>query len=596
MNTLDLGMIGNCQINALINNKARIVWSCLPQFDSNPAFCSLLYNGKDESDPDRGFYAIDLIDFERAEQSYIVNTAILKTTLYDAHGNAVQIVDFAPRYIHFGRSYHPVMLTRIVKPVAGTPRIRIRLRPASEYGASEPTLTYGSNHIRYVMPEVTMRLTTNVSLTNILEESVFALQETRHLVLGPDESIVDDVATVAHDAFRSTRDYWQSWVRGLAIPIEWQDEVIRAAITLKMCTFEDTGAVIAAATTSIPEAANSERNWDYRFCWLRDSFFVVQALNRLGVTKTMAGYLRYIYDVSLNHGDNLQPVYAISGRADLTERSVDSLPGYRGMGPVRVGNQAYEQIQNDSYGAVVLSATQAFFDRRLSQRPGPEQFRELERLGEKAVELFDKPDAGLWEYRGRAQVHTYSAVLCWSAADRLVKVARVLGLDDRAAYWDKAARHMHKTIYEQAWNEARGAFTEGFDNDHLDASLLTLHSVGFVEADDPRFLSTITAIEKELKRGDHLFRYGQADDFGVPENAFNICTFWYIEALAATGRKDEARELFNNMLACRNSLGLLSEDLDPKTHELWGNFPQTYSMVGIINSARILSEPWELAL
>jgi GH15 family glucan-1,4-alpha-glucosidase len=415
-------------------------------------------------------------------------------------------------------------------------------------------------------------------------------------VLGPDESIVDDVATVAHEAFRSTRDYWRSWVRGLSIPYEWQEAVIRAAITLKMCTFEDTGAVIAAATTSIPEAPDSGRNWDYRYCWLRDSYFVVQALNRLGVTKTMSGYLRYIFDVSLNHGEDLQPVYAISGSADLTEREVTSLAGYRGMGPVRVGNQAYEQIQNDSYGAIVLAATQHFFDWRLANRGDLEQFRQLEQLGEKAVELFDQPDAGLWEYRGRAQVHTYSALICWCAADRLIKVARLLGATDRAEYWTEHAERMHAVIYESAWNEERNAFTEGFANDHLDASLLTMHSLGFVTADDPRFLATVDATGKELKRGRHLFRYGQADDFGLPENAFNICTFWYIEALAATGRAAEAREMFEDMLACRNPLGLLSEDLNPETHELWGNFPQTYSMVGIINSARILSESWESAL
>jgi GH15 family glucan-1,4-alpha-glucosidase len=594
MNSLNLGMIGNCQINALINERGRIVWSCLPQFDSNPAFCSLLDNGGE--DPQRGFYDIELIDFERSEQSYITNTAILQTTLYDTHGNAVQIDDFAPRYQHFSRSYHPVMITRIFRPLAGTPRIRVRLRPACNYGESDPQLTYGSNHIRYVMPEVTMRLTTNMPLTAIRDETVFALHETNHLILGPDESIVDDVATAAHESFRSTRDYWHAWVRGLAVPFEWQAAVIRAAITLKLCTFEDTGAVIAAATTSIPESPDSGRNWDYRYCWLRDSYFVVQALNRLGATKTMGGYLRYIFDVSGNHGENLQPVYAISGNADLTEREITSLAGYRGMGPVRVGNQAYEQVQNDSYGAIVLAATQHFFDWRLNNRGDLEQFRQLELLGEKAVELFDQPDAGLWEYRGREQVHTYSALICWCAADRLIKVARLLGVTDRADYWQAQAERMHAVIYDAAWSEQRNAFTEGFDNDNLDASLLTMHTLGFVPADDPRFLATVDAIGNELRRGRHLFRYGQADDFGLPENAFNICTFWYIEALAATGRAAEAREMFEGMLACRNSLGLLSEDLNPKTHELWGNFPQTYSMVGIINSARILSESWESAL
>ena len=225
-----------------------------------------------------------------------------------------------------------------------------------------------------------------------------------------------------------------------------------------------------------------------------------------------------------------------------------------------------------------------------------EQFRLLERLGEKAVKLFDQPDAGLWEYRGRDQLHTYSAVMCWCAADRLAKVAAKLGESDRQAYWEQHAQHMHAVICERGWNDKRKSFTESFGNDALDASLLTLQSLGFLAPDDPRYLSTVSAIEKELRRGNHMFRYAGWDDFGLPENAFNICTFWFIEALAAIGRKDEAREIFEMMLECRNSLGLLSEHLDPGSGELWGNFPQTYSMVGIINSARFLSVPLESVL
>lgn len=594
MTSLNIGMIGNCQINTLIDQQGNFVWGCMPQFDSDPVFCTLLQDQPDAAE--RGLYRVELVGCVRTEQAYLRNTAILETRLWDDHGNGVSVIDFAPRFQHFGRSWHPVMLMRVITPLAGTPRVRVRLRPAHTYGAGDPELTVGSNHIRYVMPDLTLRLTTDVPLTAVRDEQVFSLREPRHLILGADESIVRNVREFTRDALDNTRRYWESWVRGLAIPFEWQEAVIRSAITLKLCTFEDTGAVIAAATTSIPEAADSGRNWDYRYCWLRDSYFVVQALNRLGATKTMEGYLRYIYDVSLNNEHRLQPVYAISGAADLSEREVDSLPGYRGMGPVRVGNQAYEQVQNDVFGSVVLSATQYFFDERFVRRADIEQFRQLEVLGEQAVELFDTPDAGLWEYRGRAQVHTFSAVMCWCAADRLAKVAQRLELEERRLYWRERADTMHANICAQGWNEARGAFTEGFANEQMDASLLLLHTLGFLPADDPRFVATVNVIEKELRRGHHMFRYREADDFGAPENAFNICTFWYIEALASIGRRDEARELFANMLECRNPLGLLSEDLDPETHELWGNFPQTYSLVGIINSARILSEPWESAL
>lgn len=594
MSSLNLAVIGNCQVGALLDERARMVWACLPQFDSNPAFCSLLMNG--EHDPDRGIYEVELMDFERAEQTYIRNTAVVQTTLFDKHGSGIRITDYAPRFDLFARVYHPFMLIRTLTPLDGWPRIRIRVRPAGNYGSQDATITHGSNHIRYVLPDLVMRLTTDVSLSAILEENPFVLTETKHLILATDESIPESVDKIAREHFGATKRYWQNWVRGLAIPFEWQEAVIRAAITLKLCTFEDTGAVIAAMTTSIPESANSGRNWDYRYCWLRDSYFTIQGLNSLGATKTMSAYLRYIVNVSYEGENHLQPVYSITGKADLTERIVDSLPGYRGMGPVRVGNQAYVQIQNDVYGAVVMASTQYFFDRRVSEPGTIDNFNRLEVLGERAAQLYNQPDAGIWEYRGRERVHTFSAVMCWAACDRLAKIAHRLKLSERARYWRTTADRIHADICAHAWDNEKQTFTESFGRPELDASMLLLNNLGFITADDPRFLSTVSAIEAGLRRGDHLMRYGVADDFGEPENAFNICTFWYIDALAAIGRTAEARELFEKMLDCRNSLDLLSEDLDPATGELWGNFPQTYSLVGIINAARRLSCSWEDAL
>ncbi len=592
MNDLNLGVIGNGQISALVDGRGRIVWSCMPRVDGDPVFCSLLSG--DEA-PAHGFHEIELAGLAHAEQRYVDNTAVLITTLTDGDGNAVRITDFAPRYYQFGRTFRPVMLVRIVSPLKGAPRIRIRMRPASDWGARRPDTTFGSNHIRYVGSALTMRLTTDASITSVLEETSFVLDRPLNLLLGPDETIHSSAADSARHMFGHTRAYWEGWVRSLAIPFEWQDAVIRAAITLKLCTYEDTGAVLAALTTSIPEAADSGRNWDYRHCWLRDSYFVVHALNRLGATKTMEAYLGYIINVSsqMDPDSGLQPVYDLSGRGRLTERIVESLSGYRGMGPVRVGNQAWEQVQNDVYGAVVLAAAQYFFDRRLTSGDHETIFEILERLGEQAAKRFDQPDAGLWEYRGRQRVHTFSAVMCWAACDRLARIAHRLGREDAATRWQGKAEHIHARICEAAWDPEQRSFTESFGRPELDASLLTLHDLGFLDADDPRFVGTVEAIERRLRRGKFMFRYDAADDFGRPENAFNICTFWYINALAAIGRRDEARELFEHMLAARNPLGLLSEDIDPKNGELWGNFPQTYSMVGIINGAVRLSRRWE---
>ena len=480
MSTLNLGMIGNCQINALLDEKARIVWSCLPQFDSNPAFCSLLYNGGTE--PEHGFYEIELLDFERAEQHYLINTAILQTTLYDQHGNAVEIIDFAPRFQHFERSYHPVMLTRIVRPVAGTPRIRVRLRPSCEYGKEAAPTTFGSNHIRYVTPDVTLRLTTNLSLSNILNETPFALQQTSHLILGPDESIVDDVATVAHEGFRSTRNYWQSWVRGLAIPFEWQDAVIRAAITLKMCTFEDTGAVIAAATTSVPEAADSGRNWDYRFCWLRDSYFVVQALNSLGATKTMSGvsalHLRCVAEPWRQPAAGL---CHFRPAADLTEREVDTAATVIAAWGLCVS--VTRPMSRSRTTRMALSSCQprsTFLITGLPSARSDEQFRQLERArreSNRTVRQTGRRVCG--SIVAVAQVHTYSAVVCWSRQ-------WTGSVRWRASWASMSGRSTGKRMHRKCTcdhtsppgTKIVGAFTEGFDNENLDASLLTLAQSG----------------------------------------------------------------------------------------------------------------------
>ena len=595
MTNLNLGLIGNCQVAGLIDERANIVWGCMPNFDSDPVFCNLLRDSDEQDLP--GAFGIELIDCVKSEQHYLPNTAILSTTLYDSHGGAIRITDLAPRFEYLGRMYTPMMFLRRLQPVSGSPRVRISLRPARAYGKEACSFTRGSNHITYQGSDTNMRLTTNASLTHIIDQTAFLLDREMYLIFGPDESIREGSDDLFYSHFRATNLYWQSFTRGLSIPFEWQEAVIRAAITLKLCTFEDTGAVVAALTTSIPEAADSGRNWDYRFCWLRDSYFVVQALNRLGATKTMEQYIGYIMNLAADAaGEPLKPLYGIRGRSLTEEEFVETLSGYCGMGPVRRGNQAYEQVQHDVYGAVVLSATQMFFDKRLVHTGSKADFNRLESLGELALRFYNEPDAGLWEYRGRKRVHTFSSMMCWAACDRLARIARAIDRPDRESFWQQGADMIREVILDKAWDADQGALTESFGRPELDASLLTAHDLGFLSPDDPRFLSTVDAIGKRLLRGKHMFRYDAPDDFGAPENAFNICTFWYIEALACTGREQEAREIFENMLALRNPLGLLSEDIEPQSGALWGNFPQTYSMAGIINSAVRLSRSWREAL
>jgi len=591
MATLDLGIIGNGSIAALVDGAARIVWGCVPAFDGDPAFCALLSPTIGAS----GDYAIELQDCVATEQRYLPNTAVLRTVLRDANGGAIEITDFAPRWRHHERFFRPVMLMRRLRRLSGSPRIRVLMRPLADYGARIPDITWGSNHVRYLLSGYTLRLTSDVPVRMIRDALPFVLDRDVHLVLGPDETLTEAVGPYVRLAEERTIDYWREWTRYLSIPLEWQDAVIRSAITLKLCQYEDTGAIVAAITTSIPEAPHTVRNWDYRYCWLRDAAFVVRALNRLGATRTMEDYLRYLANLATFESGSLQPLYGIGFETELTEEEVPSLAGYRGMGPVRRGNLAWLQKQHDVYGSVVLAATQLFFDQRLDTPGDAATFARLEPVGERAFELYDHPDAGLWEFRGRAETHTYSAVMCWAACDRLAKIATYLRLPERAAYWQGRAAQMHARIMDASLDRERGHFVDVFGGHRLDASLLLLADLGFVAADDPRFIATVEAIGRELKRGDALFRYTAPDDFGVPETSFTICTFWYIDALAAIGRKEEARGMFERLLAKRNPLGLLSEDLSFEG-EPWGNFPQTYSHVGLIIAAMRLSRPWRDAV
>jgi hypothetical protein len=585
-------VIGNCQVAGLIDEQARFVWACLPRPDGDPVFSALLTESGGAAE--QGVFAVDLVDLARSEQSYLRNSAIIETLLYDSHGGALRILDFAPRFRSRGRVFRPMMFVRSVEPLAGRPTLRLRLRPTAGFGERCEPGTTGSHHVRFAAEGLHYRVTTDASLAGLLENRPVVLERPLHFIIGPDETLQESPAALAREFLGATLSYWQEWVRTLAVPADWQEAVIRAAITLKLCTYEDTGAVLAALTTSIPEAPHSTRNWDYRYCWLRDSYFVVQTLNRLGATRTMEAYLHFIdHIIASSTADQLQPLYGITGEPRAEEKVATSLSGYRGMGPVRFGNLAAEQLQHDVYGSVILAATQLFFDERLVRSGDQTLLERLYRLGRRAVATFEQPDAGPWEFRGKLQRHTFSAAISWAGCDRLARIARRVGDAPAADEWSGHAGRMRTQILAGAWSEERQAFTSAFGNRDLDATALLLPELGLLPATDPRFLKTLERIEQELRVGDLLFRYRHADDFGAPENAFTICAFWYVNALAAAGRIDEARERFTRLLALRNPLGLLSEDIAPASGELWGNFPQTYSMVGVIGSALRLSRSWD---
>jgi GH15 family glucan-1,4-alpha-glucosidase len=596
VSTLELGVIGNCAIASLVNRLGRHVWHGFGRLDGDPIFNALLGG----TEPASGFMEAEVAGAREGRQRYLPNTAILETIVEGSSGT-VRLVDFAPRFRRFGRMFRPPMLVRRMEPIAGRPRMTIRLRPTFNYGSLKPAITSGSNHARFVGDAAAIRLTTDGSITNVLHETEFTLDRPITMFVGADESLTENPDSLSRTFLAETEAYWHAWVRDLNIPFDWQAAVIRAAITLKLCSFEDTGAVLAALTTSVPEAAATPRTWDYRFCWLRDSFFTVTALNRLSATRTMEGFVRFIVDIveagsSRGEPEEIAPLFPIAPGTATEERLIDSLPGYRGYGPVRIGNAAVIQRQNDTYGSMVMTAAQMFWDERLPRHGDIELYRQLCVVGNEANKVALTPDAGLWEYREREEVHTFSAAMCWAAQHRLGMIARRVGVDSESREWLARAGVLRQEILKRATMADGGWLSGVLDREMADASSLVLPEIGLLPSDDPRFHATLDMVGKRLMKNGFLMRYVEADDFGKPSNAFLLCTFWYIDALASVGRRSEALELFNNVLGRRNHVGLLSEDIDPRTGELWGNFPQTYSQVGLILSAMRLSRSWEEGL
>jgi GH15 family glucan-1,4-alpha-glucosidase len=583
---LDLAVIGNGRTAALVDRNGRMVWWCFPRFDSDPVFCRLI-----AGDEEKGFFDVVLEGFSHSQSRYERNTATVETLLTAKDGSAVRITDFAPRFRNFDRIMRPPQLMRRIEPVAGMPRITIRLRPTQDYGKPMSRRVAGSNHLTFGEPAL-IRLTTDAPLSYIEEEAVFALVRPLTLVLGADEPFAGEPATTGREFLHHTNEYWREWVRRISIAFEWQEATIRAAITLKLSNFEETGGIVAALTTSLPEAANSGRNWDYRYCWLRDAYFVVRALNRIGATKTMEDYVAFLFSI-VGEEDVLRPVYGIVPSKDLSEWIAPNLKGFEGHGPVRIGNAAVTQTQHDAYGSVILSAVPMFFDKRLPHPGGEPLFRLVEKMARQCAALALEPDAGIWEYRGRKRIHTHSAAMCWAGLSRAGAIAQRLGFADRAQHWNGIADKVGSVILERCWNEKRKAYTAAIDTEDMDASVLLLPELGLLDSADPRFASTVAAIESELVKGRHVLRYAAQDDFGLPESEFLVCRFWLIDALCLLGRQEEARDRFEDALALRNHYGLFAEDIDPKTDRLWGNFPQTYSMAGLILSAMRLSKSWE---
>lgn len=586
MKNLNYGIIGNCRSAALVSQEGSIDWCCLPQFDSPSVFASLLDEEKG------GRFSIIADDVYNIEQNYIENTSILSTR-FDNGSDAFEVLDFMPRYLNeSGNSHTPPEIVRYIRLLKGKPTFRVLYDPKLEY-ASEETFTYLKDTFIISLTNTkkfdSLFLYSSFSFEDIEGGKEIALLEDGFFLMSYNEKIFTPTLEKVRLEFERTKVYWLNWSDNTPSYQKYDAEINRSAITLKLLSYEKTGAVLAAATTSLPETIGEVRNWDYRFCWIRDASMVVKVLTSIGHRQQAKDYLRFVFDLLPDKDEKLQIMYGIHGEKQLTEEFLEHLSGYEGSRPVRIGNAAYEQRQHDIYGILMDVIHQQLTLFSNDTENGEEIWNITKGVVWVVRQHWQEPDKGIWEFRTEERHFTFSKVLCWTAIDRAIKVALLLGKREKAKKWQPLAEAIRADILANAWNEDIEAFTQSYGSTDLDASVLLMENYGFIEPWDPQYVSTVKAIGRELSNDGLLYRYKNRDDFGLPSSSFTICTFWYINSLFKIGEADEAEALFERLLSYSNHLGLFSEDLDFKTKRLLGNFPQAYSHLALIETAINLS-------
>lgn len=576
------GIIGNCAFLALVDDKANIGWLCWPKFDSSFVFGNILDDDKG------GQYSIQPEwDNYQSTQAYLTNTNILETTFHCEDGS-FKVIDFAPRFFQYERYYKPLMLVRKIIPIDGRPRVRVTCKPVGNYGKTIPKRALGSSHIRYQGLDSELRLTSNISLNFIEDEQAFLLNEPKYLVMTWGVPLEAALESTVDSYLEKTKKYWQTWVRSTSIQPFHQEAVIRSALSLKLHQYQDTGAIIAAATTSLPEFPKSARNWDYRFCWLRDAHYTLKALHDLSHFGIVRDFSNFVENIAINEDGRFHPFYPIA-MGEAPKETIIPLKGYQGERPVRVGNQAYHHTQNDVYGQILLTLLPLFFDKRLANRDNTALLEQVMNCLQLIEMTMEEPDNGLWEFRGIHQLHCYTFLFHWVGSMAARKIAKLTRHKNMEAFADQLIEKSAEMI-ERCYDEERGVYTQAIGSSNLDASTLQLINMGYLNPDTEKARKHVAVLEEGLKTTNGLFyRYKHVDDFGKPESTFLICAFWYVEVLVKMNRLDEAIEIFNQLQKYGNHLGLLSENVHAETGGQYGNFPQTYNHVGLINAALAIS-------
>ena len=585
MNThsgLNYGIIGNCKSSALINEDSSIDWCCLPQFDSSSVFCKIIDHEKG------GNLKIECDHSYSISQKYLDKTAIIITT-FDNGKSAFDVIDFMTRFESAENNfYSPPEIQRLIIPKKGTPSIKILYDPKLDYARGQTKTYIKENFIVSVLDDAsyeTLFLYTNFDKKRIVESEEIILDRTMYLNLSYNEKIDTPDVEKSLLEYEKTKSYWLNWCEKTPSFEEYNTQIIRSAITLKLLTFDKTGAVLAAATTSIPETLGEVRNWDYRFCWIRDASMVIKVITKLGHQRIVKNFIDFIVDLIPTKNEKLQIMYGIDGQKILTEKSLDHLSGFKNSKPVRVGNAAYSQKQNDIYG-ILMDAIHFQIDKYKEDNYKHEQLWSIVKSVVWVVEKnWEKPDKGIWEFRNEDQHFTFSKLLCWVAIDRAIKISYLIKGGRKAEKWKILREEIKKDIMDKAWDPIKKAFTQSYNSKDLDASVLLMEPYGFINAKNQMYINTVEAIEKELLHNGLLFRYKNNDDFGEPKSSFTVCTFWFINSLYKIGEEEKASKMFKKLLSYSNHLGLFSEDIDFKSKQLLGNFPQAYSHLALIETA-----------
>ena len=579
---LNYGIIGNCKSSALINEDSSIEWCCLPQFDSPSVFGKILDQKKG------GSFKIQCDNSYSITQKYVDNTCILMTK-FDNGSDAFELLDYMPRFQkENGVYYAPPEICRILKLVKGSPKLKVLYDPRLVYSIGRTNNYEKNDFIVSVVNEErydTLYLYTDLNKKNILECSEISLDRDYFLTISYNEKINPPSLDHINLELERTKVYWLNWCFKTPTYKNYNSQILRSAMTLKLLTFEKTGAVLAAATTSLPETIGEVRNWDYRFCWIRDASMVIKVITKLGHVKIVKKFIDFILDIIPDKNEKLQIMYGINGEKMLTEETLDHLSGYKNSRPVRVGNAAFIQKQNDIYG-ILVDAIHYQIEKYIDEN---DKHEELWSIVKNIVWVVDNnwkmPDKGIWEFRQEDQHFTFSKLLCWVAVDRAIKISELIQGGKSAKKWKSLRSEIYNDIIENAWSEEKQAFTQSYGAEHLDASVLLMEPYGFIDAKDTRYVKTVKAIERELSHEGLLFRYKNVDDFGTPSSSFTVCTFWFINSLYKIGEKEKSKLMFDKLLSYSNHLGLFSEDIDFKSKRLLGNFPQAYSHLALIDTA-----------